>query len=159
MADYHFGPYHYVEDISEVFNGTNEYFLHGGQAFRITGKHFDDDDQFYVDFIRSYSFIATEFKATVHMRAQSTEDGGTDLTFDIKSQDDEDRLEKNLCQRIYRSIQAQIDNLEGKSLPTVEKTEEEKKKDKRNLIIGLVVAAAIVIGAIPISLNPGNWGL
>lgn len=158
MAEYHFGPYHYDADIEEVYNATNLYFSHGGQALHITGKHFDDDDQFYVDFIRSYSFIATEYKATVHMRAKAVEEGGTDLSFDIKSQDDEPSLEQNLCQRIYKGVQVHIDQLEGRPLPTEEKTEEEKKKDKRNLIIGLVVAAVIVAAAFPISLNPGNWG-
>lgn len=158
MADYHFGPYHFNAGVEEIFTATNEYFSHGGQAFHITGKHFDDEDQFYIDFIRSYSFIATEFKATVHMRAKANSDGGTDLTFDIKSQDDEDRLERDLCKRIYKGIQIQTDMLEGKPAPVVEKTEEEEKKDKRNLIIGLVVAAVIVIGAIPVSMNPGNWG-
>lgn len=158
MADYHFGPYHYDADIEEIFTAANEYFSRGGQAFHITSKHFDDEDQFYFDFIRSYSFIATEFKATVHMRAKINEAGGCDLTFDIKSQDEEDRLERNLCKRIYKGIQIQADALEGKPAPVIERTEEEKSKDKRNLIIGLVVAAVIVIGAIPVSMNPGNWG-
>lgn len=159
MANYHFGPYHYDTDISEVYTAANEYFLHGGQGMHISGKHFDDDDRFYIDFIRPYSFVANEFKATVHLQAKTNESGGTDLTFDIKSQDDEPRLEKNLYQRISNGIQIQIDKLQGNPLPTGEKSEEEKRKEKQHLIIGLVVAAIIVVCTIPISLNPGNWGI
>ena len=129
-----------------------------GQAFNITAKHFDDDDRFFVDFLRSYSFIASEYKATIHLRAKAAENGGTDLYFDIKSQDTEERLRQMVCERIAKGIELQVIKLEGKPLPVVEQSPEEKAKEKRKLVIGLVVALIIVIGAIPISLNPGNWG-
>ena len=157
MAEYEFGPFHYENDIKEVYDAANEYFSRGGQSFNITGKHFDDD-RFYFDFLRSYSFIATEFRATIHMMAKENPEGGTDLSFSIKSQDTEERLKSAICDRIYKGIQIQMDLLEGKDISEPEKTEEEKARDKRNLIIGLVIAIIIIIGVIPISLNPLNWG-
>ncbi|MGI6590036.1 MAG: hypothetical protein ACOX1O_00240 [Eggerthellaceae bacterium] len=157
MANYDFGPFHYDKDIKEVYDGANEYFSHGGQTFNITSKNFEDD-RFYFDFLRSYSFIASEFRATIHMAAKPNPDGGTDLSFSIKSQDTEERLKTAVCERIYKGIQIQMDLMEGKDISAPEKSEEEKARDKRNLIIGLVIAIIIVIGVIPISLNPANWG-
>lgn len=158
MPEYKIGPMHIDRDIAEVYDGANEYFSRGGRNFNITSKHFDDDDRFFVDFLRSYSFVATEYKATVHLRAKKNEDGGTDLLYDIKSQDTEDRLKRDIAERITNGISNQIIAMEGKEVPAPEKTEEQKAKDKRNLIIGLAIAIAIVIGAIPVSLNPGMWG-
>ncbi|MGI6535028.1 MAG: hypothetical protein ACOX12_01185 [Eggerthellaceae bacterium] len=158
MPEYKIGPLHLDHDIAEVYDGANEYFTRGGRNFNITAKHFDDDDRFFIDFLRSYSFVATEYKATVHLRAKISEEGGTDLFFDIKSQDTENRLKRDITERIATGIENQIITMEGREVPTPEKTEQQKAKEKRNLIIGLVIAIAIVIGAIPVSLNPGMWG-
>ena len=65
MPEYKIGPLHLDHDIAEVYDGANEYFTRGGRNFNITAKHFDDDDRFFIDFLRSYSFVATEYKATV----------------------------------------------------------------------------------------------
>lgn len=158
MPEYKIGPQHLDYEIAEVYDGANEYFARGGRNFNITAKHFDDDDRFFIDFLRSYSFVATEYKATVHLRAKIGEEGGTDLFFDIKSQDTEERLKHDIAERITTGIENQIISMEGREIPTPEKSEEQKAKEKRNLIIGLVIAIAIVIGAIPVSLNPGMWG-
>lgn len=158
MPEYKIGPLHLDHDIAEVYDGANEYFTRGGRNFNITAKHFDDDDRFFIDFLRSYSFVATEYKATVHLRAKIGEEGGTDMFFDIKSQDTEDRLKRDIAERIATGIENQIITMEGREVPTPEKTEQQKAKEKRGLIIGLIIAIAIVIGAIPVSLNPGMWG-
>lgn len=157
MATYEFGPFHFDSDVKAVYDAANEYFSRGGQSFTIGGSAFEDD-RFYFDYSRPYSFIATEFRATIHMVAKQNPENGTDLFFSIKSQDSEDRLKSTLCERVYRGIQAQIELLQGKDPSEPERTEEEKAQDKRNLIIGLIIAIIIIIGVIPVSMNPANWG-
>ena len=134
-------------DLEGTYDILKRYFIRENNPFNVTSDYIGEDG-FTIDFIRSYSFVASTYKATIHLAGFEKEDGGTLIKMHAKSGDDPDKLDREVRGRIEEMLVRTI--AEKKNMPIKdEPTEDTTAADRRQLIILLIVAAIIIIGIMP----------
>lgn len=147
MAEYDLTPIEVDYDLQGTYDLLKKYFLRENNPFNVTSD-FINDEGFTIDFIRSYSFVASTYKATIHLAGFPMEDGRTILKLHAKSVDSFENIEKEVRDRIAETLGHMVE--QKKKAPVVqESTKDTKKSDRRQLIILLIVAAIIIIGIMP----------
>lgn len=152
MAEYDMRAIELDCTLQETYDLLKKYFLRETNPFNILTDYCSDDG-FTIDIVRSYSFIASTFKASVHLAGYPKEEGGTIVRFRAKSVEEPEKLEREIVDRIEEALDHMI--AEQKKIPIVEITPEQEaaaaKKRKTEFIIIAIIAALLIIGTIPIS--------
>ena len=144
MAEYDLTPIEVDEDLQGTYELLRSYFIRQNNLFNIVAD-FVNDESFSIDIVRSYSFIASTHRASVHLSGVPIE-GGTRINFHCKSVETQENLEKEIRDRIEEVLGHMIEQKRG--LPVIDKNAvEDPEKEKRQLIITIVVLAVIALGA------------
>ena len=144
MAEYDLTPIEVDEDLQGTYELLRSYFIRQNNLFNIVAD-FVNEESFSIDIVRSYSFIASTHRASVHLSGIPIE-GGTRINFHCKSVADKEDLEKEIRDRIEEVLGHMIEQKRG--LPVIDKNAEvDPAKEKRQFIITVVVLAVIAVGA------------
>lgn len=152
MAEYDMRPIEVPCTLQETYDLLKKYFLRETNPFNILTDYCSEDG-FTIDIVRSYSFIASTFKASIHLAGYPQEEGGTVIRFRAKSVEEPAKLEKEVVDRIEEALTHMIAEQQHVPLPAVTPEEEAaaEKKRKKELLVIAVVAAVIILGTIPVS--------
>ena len=144
MAQYDLKPIVLGEDLQGTYDLLRNYFVRGNNTFNVVSDYIGEDS-FTMDIVRSYSFIASDHRASIHLAGTPTEDGGTKIALHVKSVEDPDKAEKEIRDRIENALGHILEEKQG--TPVVDTNVADSKKEKRDFIIGVAVLAVIAIGA------------
>lgn len=143
MAEYDLSPLVVDEDVQGTYELLRSYFVRGNNLFNVVSD-FINEDGFTIDFVRAYSFVASTHRATVHLSGTPIE-GGTKLSFHVKSVEEPERIEKEIRDRLEDVLSHMLEQKRGQ--PIIDKNEANPEKDKRNTVIAIIVLAVIAVGA------------
>ena len=146
MAEYDLTPLVIDDDLEGTYELLRNYFVRGNNPFNVV-SNFLGEDNFTFDIIRSYSFVASTHRATVHITGKPCEEGkGTQLLFHAKSVAEQKELEREIRNRLEDVLGHMLEEKRG--LPVVDKNAvRDRKKEKQQLYIAIAVFAVIAIGA------------
>lgn len=152
MAEYDMRAIEIDYPMQDTYELLKRYCLRETNPFTIIADYCSEDG-FTIDLVRSYSFIASTFKASVHLAGYPTEEGKTNIRFHAKSVEDPDKLEREVVDRIEEALVRMIADERDMPLPQMTPEEEvaAEKKRKTELIVIAVIAALLIIGTLPIS--------
>ena len=150
MAEYDMRSIEVDCPVQDTYELLRKYFLRENNPFKVLSDY-NGEDGFTIDIVRSYSFVASTFKANIHLAGHPLDDGRTIVKFHAKSNEEPAKLEKEVVDRIEETLGYMVAEFKDTPKPEFEITEEEKKKNRVELIVVIVVAALIVLGAVPIS--------
>lgn len=152
MAEYDMRAIEVDCSMQETYDHLKRYFLRETNPFNILTDYCSEDG-FTIDIVRSYSFIASTFKASIHLAGYPLDDGRTIIRFRAKSVEEPEKLEKEVVDRIEEALKHLI--AEEKKIPIQDLTPEQiaaaEKKRKTEFIVIAIIAALIVLGTFPIS--------
>lgn len=152
MAEYDLTPIDVDCGLQDTFDLLRKYFLRETNPFNVLTDFINPEDGFTIDLVRSYSFIASTFKATVHLAGYPQDDGHTLVKIHVKSVAEKENLEKEIRDRIAEALERMTAELKENPLPEkTEATPEQVRRNKIELIVIGIVAAVIIIGSLPIS--------
>lgn len=143
MPHYDLRPIEIDEDVATTYELLRGYFIRPNNQFNIVADYVNDDS-FSIDLIRSYSVIASTHRASIHVSGAPIE-GGTRISFHVKSVETPEKLEKEVSDRIEEALKHII--AEKRDIPLEDEVESDPAKEKRQLVIVLAVAGVIAIGA------------
>jgi len=145
MAEYDLSPIEVDEDLQGTYELLRSYFIRQNNLFNMVADYVNDET-FTIDIIRSYSFVASTHRASVHLSGTPLENGHTRISFHCKSVETQERLEVEIRDRIEEVLGHMIEQKRG--LPVIDKNAvEDPEKEKRQFIITAVVLGVIAIGA------------
>jgi hypothetical protein len=150
VAEYDLTPIIVEDDAVGTYELMRRYFLRENNPFNIASDY-TSEDGFTIDIMRSYSFIASEHRATVHLAGIPQEDGTTKVTLHARSVEEPDRLEREIRDRIAEAMRRAVAEKNNNPIEDPVETEAEKKRTKVELIVVGIIAALIIIGTLPIS--------
>ena len=143
MAEHDLRPIIVDEDIQGTYELLRGYFIRPNNQFNIVADYVSDET-FSIDLIRSYSVIASTHRAAIHVSGTPAE-GGTKVSFHAKSVESKENLDREVSDRIEDALKHIL--AEKRNTPIDDKAETaDPAKEKRQLIIVGIVAAAIAIG-------------
>lgn len=143
MAEHDLTPIEVEEGVQDTYDLLKSYFIRQNNPFNIVAD-FVNDDGFSIDVIRSYSFIASTHRATIHFSGTPTETG-TKIGIHVKSVETAENLEKEIHDRLEDALAHMIAEKHNK--PIDDDSTPDPAKEKRQLIITVVVLAVIALGA------------
>jgi hypothetical protein len=145
MAEFDLTPLEVDEDLQGTYDLLRSYFIRGNNLFN-TVADYCGEDTFTIDIVRSYSFVASTHRASVHITGTPLEGGKTKVNFHCRSVETPERLEVEIRDRIEEVLGHMLEEKRG--LPVVDKNAvENTAKEKRNTIIAIAVLAVIAVGA------------
>ena len=143
MAEHDLRPIEIDEDIQSTYELLRGYFIRPNNQFNIVADYVGDDS-FTIDLIRSYSVIASTHRASIHVSGTPIE-GGTRISFHVKSVETTENLEKEVSDRIEEALGHIL--AEKRNLPDDDRNPpSDPKEEKKQLIIVGIVAGVIAIG-------------
>ncbi len=144
MAEYDLTPLIIEDDLEGSYELLKSYFIRANNPFNVVSQYYGEDS-FTFDVIRSYSFVASTHRATIHIIGKAC-DGGTQLSFHVKSVAEQKELEREIRDRLEDVLGHMLEEKRG--LPVVDKNAiRDPKKEKRQLYIAVAVFAIIALGA------------
>lgn len=143
MAEYDLTPLFVDEDLQGTYELLKNYFIRGNNLFNVVADYLGEDN-FSMDVVRSYSFVASTHRASIHFSGLPVE-GGTKIGIHVKSVAEKDELEREIHDRLEVALGHLLEQKRGR--PVVDPNAvEDPAKEKRKLIISIVVLAVIALG-------------
>lgn len=143
MPHYDLRPIEIDEDVPTTYELLRGYFIRPNNQFNIVADYVNDDS-FSIDLIRSYSVIASTHRASIHVSGTPIE-GGTKISFHVKSVETEEKLNQEVSDRIEEALRHIL--AEKRDTPLEDEKTTNPEEEKRQLVIVLIVAGVIAIGA------------